>query len=85
MQTDGIVQTFFPASGEWFSDIAKHHFVGVNKMVLSTKLYSLESFIVADHFVDVNKTIDMPKGAEKEVPDSMFTNNRFSKFPGVMP
>jgi DNA-damage-inducible protein D len=28
---------------------------------------------VADHFVDVNKTITMPKGAEKEVPDLMLT------------
>lgn len=26
-----------------------------------------------DHFVDVNKTIAMPKGAEKEVPDIMLT------------
>jgi len=25
---------------------------------------------IADHFVDVNKTITMPKGAEKEVPDN---------------
>jgi len=28
---------------------------------------------VADHFVDVNKTIAMPKGAEKEVDDLMLT------------
>jgi DNA-damage-inducible protein D len=28
---------------------------------------------VSDHFVDVNKTIQMPKGAEKEVPDIMLT------------
>lgn len=28
---------------------------------------------VADHFVDVNKTIAMPKGAEKEVPDLILT------------
>lgn len=28
---------------------------------------------VGDHFVDVNKTIDMPKGASKEVPDVMLT------------
>jgi len=27
----------------------------------------------ADHFVDVNKTIQMPKTAEKEVPDLMLT------------
>lgn len=26
---------------------------------------------ISDHFVDVNKTIAMPKGAEKEVPDIM--------------
>jgi DNA-damage-inducible protein D len=40
---------------------------------------------VSDHFVDVNKTIAMPKGAEKEVPDIMLTNSQFSKFLGVMP
>ncbi|HEY4512548.1 MAG TPA: DNA damage-inducible protein D [Candidatus Paceibacterota bacterium] len=28
---------------------------------------------VSDHFVDVNKTIQMPKGAQKEVPDIMLT------------
>ncbi len=28
---------------------------------------------VADHFVDVNKTIAMPKGAQKDVPDLMLT------------
>lgn len=28
---------------------------------------------VADHFVDINKTIQMPKTAEKEVPDLMLT------------
>ena len=28
---------------------------------------------VSDHFVDVNKTIQMPKGASKEVPDFMLT------------
>jgi DNA-damage-inducible protein D len=28
---------------------------------------------VSDHFVDVNKTITMPKSAEKEVPDLMLT------------
>lgn len=28
---------------------------------------------VSDHFVDVNKTIKMPRGAEKEVPDIMLT------------
>jgi DNA-damage-inducible protein D len=28
---------------------------------------------VSDHFVDVNKTIPMPKGAAKEVPDIMLT------------
>jgi len=27
----------------------------------------------ADHFVDVNKTIGMPKGAEKDIPDIMLT------------
>ena len=27
----------------------------------------------SDHFVDVNKTIKMPKGAEKEIPDIMLT------------
>ncbi len=28
---------------------------------------------IRDHFVDVNKTIQMPKGAVKEVPDLMLT------------
>ncbi len=28
---------------------------------------------VSDHFVDVNKTIPMPKGANKDVPDIMLT------------
>lgn len=28
---------------------------------------------VSDHFVDVNKTIQMPKGAEKEIPDILLT------------
>jgi len=28
---------------------------------------------ISDHFVDVNKTIDMPKGASKEIPDFMLT------------
>lgn len=28
---------------------------------------------IADHFVDVNKTITMPKGAQKEIPDIMLT------------
>lgn len=28
---------------------------------------------VSDHFVDVNKTIQMPKGATKDVPDFMLT------------
>jgi hypothetical protein len=28
---------------------------------------------VPDHFVDVNKTIQMPKSAEKEIPDIMLT------------
>lgn len=30
-------------------------------------------FNVADHFVDINKTIKMPKGAEKEVDDVLLT------------
>ena len=28
---------------------------------------------IADHFVDVNKTIPMPKGASKDIPDMMLT------------
>jgi len=28
---------------------------------------------ISDHFVDVNKTIPMPKGAEKDIPDIMLT------------
>lgn len=33
----------------------------------------LSGHAITDHFVDVNKTITMPKGAEKEVPDMMLT------------
>ena len=29
--------------------------------------------LIADHFVDVNKTISMPKGATKDIPDFMLT------------
>jgi len=29
--------------------------------------------VVSDHFVDVNKTIQMPKSAEKDIPDVMLT------------
>jgi DNA-damage-inducible protein D len=29
--------------------------------------------LISDHFVDVNKTIDMPKGARKEIDDTMLT------------
>lgn len=29
--------------------------------------------VMADHFVDVSKTISMPKGAEKEIADLMLT------------
>ena len=29
--------------------------------------------VIVDHFVDVNKTIAMPKGASKEIPDLMLT------------
>lgn len=32
---------------------------------------------VADHFVDINKTIAMPKGVEKEVPDLMLARYAF--------
>ena len=33
---------------------------------------------VSDHFADVGKTIAMPKGAEKEVPDIMLTRYAYS-------
>lgn len=33
----------------------------------------LSGHAVQDHFVDVNKTITMPKGAEKDIPDIMLT------------
>lgn len=29
--------------------------------------------LIADHFVDVNKTIEMPKGASKDIQDIMLT------------
>ena len=31
--------------------------------------------LIPDHFVDVNKTIQMPKNAEREVPDLMHTQS----------
>ncbi|MFA6058613.1 MAG: DNA damage-inducible protein D [Taibaiella sp.] len=33
----------------------------------------ISSYPVSDHFADVGKTITMPKGAEKEIPDMMLT------------
>ena len=33
----------------------------------------VSEYSISDHFVDVNKTIQMPKGAEKEIPDIMLT------------
>lgn len=30
-------------------------------------------FEIEDHFADVGKTIDMPKGAQKEIPDVMLS------------
>ena len=40
---------------------------------------------VSDHIVDVNKTIAMPKGAEKGVPDIMLTIKPLPKFFLVTP
>ena len=33
----------------------------------------VSGYQVLDHFADVGKTIQMPKGAEKEIPDLMLT------------
>lgn len=33
----------------------------------------LSGYSIGDHFVDVNKTIQMPKSAEKQIPDLMLT------------
>ena len=39
---------------------------------------------ISDHFVDVNKMVDLGSGSQREVEDSMLTNKRFSKSPVVM-
>ena len=39
---------------------------------------------ISDHFVDVNKMVDLGSGSQREVEDSMLTKKRFSKSPVVM-
>ena len=38
----------------------------------------------SDHFVDVNKTIPVPKGATKEIDDLMLTRYIFSLFLSIL-
>ena len=38
-----------------------------------------------DHFVDVNKMVDLGSDSQREVDDLMLTNNQFPKFLGMMP
>jgi len=40
---------------------------------------------ISDHFVDVNKMVDLGSGSQREVDDIMLTNNQFPKFLGMMP
>lgn len=40
---------------------------------------------VPDHFADVGKMVDLGSGSRREVDGIMITNNRFSRFQGVMP
>ncbi|NQV38359.1 MAG: DNA damage-inducible protein D [Candidatus Marinimicrobia bacterium] len=42
----------------------------INKAKTSCKI---AGHLINDHFVDINKTIPMPKGATKEIPDLMLT------------
>lgn len=51
--------------GEW-----RNFFNAILKAKLSCETSNNKT---SDHFVDVNKTIKMPKGAEKEVPDILLT------------
>ena len=45
-----------------------------SKVIDKVKLACLNSgHNISDHFVDVNKTIPMPKGAEKDIQDIMLT------------
>jgi DNA-damage-inducible protein D len=45
-----------------------------NTVITKAKIAcEVSGHLPGDHFVDVNKTIAMPKGAEKEVPDLMLT------------
>jgi len=39
---------------------------------------------ISDHFVDVNKMVDLGSGSQCEMDGIMFTSNQCSKFPGVM-
>ncbi len=40
---------------------------------------------ISDHFVDVNKMVDLGSGSQREVDDIMLTNTQFPKFLWVMP
>ena len=48
-----------------------------NKIIRTA--YEVSGHTVPDRFADVGKTIAMPKGAEKEVPDLMLTRYIDSK------
>ena len=40
---------------------------------------------ISDHLVDVNNMVNLGSGSQREVDDIMLTNNRFSRFSGVVP
>ena len=39
---------------------------------------------ISDHFVDVNKMVELGLGSQREVDDIMLNNTQFSKFLGVI-
>ncbi len=63
----------------WFARDLQHllgyaEWRNFNQVIIKSKITCESSENrVLDHFVDVNKTIDMPKGASKEIADMMLT------------
>ncbi len=44
-----------------------------NVIIKAKTAFEASGNLIADHFVDINKTISMPKGASKEIEDMMLT------------
>ncbi len=70
-ETEGI-EFWFARDLQWLLDYDewRNFFNVIEKAKIACKNSGQQ---IADHFVDVNKTIPMPKGAKKEIPDLMLT------------